>query len=391
MYCKNCGKVINDDAQYCKYCGTYVNEINVTNNNEVTDNKVKETIMNDKHMSKKYHHQIIVTILCLVALSYAIFSPIKFEVQIMGISAEVKISYDLVMQKAKFRVGSLGFDKDNVSIIDFINMKLNVVNHFLFGSDLSSVTKTIYNENQQESHTDWYNRALIEYSSNEELRKNFFTKNLFKSKEEKEKNFSNLVQQLKLSADNVSEVYYNSYYYSSSEINEEYVRKYIKVFNRLGFDIDNAEGQYYFRPYYPYLLQTFGIPKAWKEYIELSYSRQNDFGEAYCKLSADEIRNAINQYDKFILKYPNFVNIEEVKKDQNSYIYSYLHGFDNGRIFDYETNRIKEEYKKSIDNFLKEDTRFSKYDLVNEYYNKIKKNNYKINEDISNWLWEQLF
>ena len=164
MYCKNCGKVINDDAQYCKYCGTYVNEINVTNNNEVTDNKVKETIMNDKHMSKKYHHQIIVTILCLVALSYAIFSPIKFEVQIMGISAEVKISYDLVMQKAKFRVGSLGFDKDNVSIIDFINMKLNVVNHFLFGSDLSSVTKTIYNENQQESHTDWYNRALIEYS-----------------------------------------------------------------------------------------------------------------------------------------------------------------------------------------------------------------------------------
>lgn len=373
MYCKNCGKEINDDVQYCKYCGSRVSRVNVINNDENSD---------DKHLYK-----LIVTILCLMILSYAIFSPIKFDVQIMGVSAEVKISYDLTMQKAKYRIGALGFDKEGVSLIDFINLKLNVISHSLFNSDISSIIETIDNKEPQTSNSAWYDRALIEYYSNEDLRKHFFAQNLFKSKEEKEENFSNLVQQLKISAENVSDVYYNSY----SEINEEYIRKYIKDFNKLGFDIDNAEGQYYFRPYYPYLLNTFGIPAVWKKYIELSYLRQNDFGEAYCKLSANEIRKVINQYDRFILKYPNFVSIKELKKDQNRYIYSYLHGFDNGRIFDYETNKIKEEYKESIESFLKEDTKFSKYDLVSEYYNKIKNNNYKINENISNWLWNKLF
>lgn len=388
MYCKNCGKILDDDVQYCKYCGICVQETVAVNDEETSDNKANEVITPDniktKNVSRK---KIIVTILCLLALSYAIFSPVKFEVQIMGVSAEVKISYDLIMHRAKFRVGAFGFDKDNVSVIDFLNIKLNVANHVLSGGDTSFITESINNENQKLNNSNWYNKALTEYYANEKVKKYFFINNLFKSKTEKEESFYNIVKRLEISADDITNTYSNANFV----INEEYVRKHIKDFQKLGFDIDYAEGMYYFKPYYPYLLQTFGIPKAWKEYLELSYLRQSDFGEAYCKLAANDIRNVINQYDKFILKNPDFIYIEEVKKEQNSYIYSYLHGFDNGRIFDYETNRIKDEYKKSIETFLSEDTKFSRYDLVNEYYNKIKKNNYKINENISDWLWNKLF
>lgn len=383
MYCYNCGKEIDNEAKYCKYCGSQTNK-------EAQENS-KEDI-NTQTIKKENNKNIvigIVTVVCIGILYYLAFSPVKFDIPIMGVSLEATVSYNISMQKAKFRIGAFGFDKDNVTPIDFINMKLNLINHTLFNNDISpNLTQTINTQTQtrKTENSPWYDRALIEYYSIENKKKHFLMDNLFKSNIEKEKHFSDIVKQLEISAENVSNVYYNA----NIIIDEEYVRKYVKDFNKLGFNIASAEGDYYFTPYYPFLIQTLGIPKVWKEYLEMTIARQNDFGEAYCKLKVNDLVEIIIRYDKFIQEYPKFTHNNRVEEDQNRYLYSYLHGFDNGSIFNHETNKIKDNYKQSIENFLKEYPNFSRYNLVKEYYNKLKKNNYRINDNISNWLWNKL-
>ena len=385
MYCYNCGKEIDSEAKYCKYCGTQIDKEEVQENlQDDVNSKTNETVNNKNIITG------IVAVVCIVILYCIAFSPVKFDIPIMGVSVEATVSYDFAMQKAKFRIGAFGFDKDNVSPIDFINMKLNLINHTLFNSDISpNLTQTINTQTQarKTENSPWYDRALIEYYSIENKKKHFLIDNLFKSNIEKEEHFSDIVKQLEISAENVSNAYYNA----NLMINEEYVRKYVKDFNKLGFNIASAEGDYYFTPYYPCLIQTVGIPKVWKEYLEMTVARQNDFGEAYCKLKINDLVDVIIRYDKFMQEHPKFTHNNLVKEEQNRYLYSYLHGFDNGSIFDYETNKIKDDYKQSIEKFLKEHTDFSRYSLVNEYYNKLKKNNYRINDNIGNWLWTQIF
>lgn len=362
--CKCCGKQIDNNSNFCQFCGKSIAENNCNN--------------------------IIIFLMSIIIITFFMFSPMTFNISIMGISLDATVSYDITMQRAKFRIGAFGFDKDNVSPIDFINMKLNLINHTLFNSDISSnLTQTINTQTQTKKteNSPWYDRALIEYYSIENKKKHFLMDNLFKSNIEKEEHFSDIVKQLDIAAENVSNTYYNS----NQIINEEYVRKYVVDFQQLGFNITFIEGIYCFRPYYPYLIKTFGIPKIWKEYLELTSARQNDFGEACCKLGANDLVYVILRYDKFLQKYSDFIYKDMVKQEQNMYLYSYLHGFDNDLKFDTETNKIKKEYKQSIENFLKDYQNFSKYSLVNEYYLKLKKNNYKINDDISTWLWHKLY
>ena len=383
MFCSNCGKELDNDDRYCKHCGYQIAKEEAPENT----NYIKPQI-NEPRNSKNIIIGVV-TIICIIVLFCFAFSPIKFDIPIMGVSVEATVSYDFAMQKAKFRIGAFGFDTDNVSPIDYLDMKLNLINHFLFNSDISpELTQRINTQTQssKSKNSPWYDRALVEYYSLEKNKNSFFLNNLFKSNAEKEANFSDLVKQLSTSAENVTNAYYNA----NSYIDEEYIRKYVKDFNKLGFDISFSEG-YYFSPYYPYLLQTFGIPRVWKEFLRMESARQNDFGEMYCKLKANEIADVIIRYDAFIKKHPKFTYKNTVMKNQNIYLYSYLHGFDNGIIFDYETKKIKDEYKKSIENFLKEHTEFSRYNLVNEYYNKLKKNNYRINDDISHWIWEKIY
>lgn len=366
QFCKHCGKQIDRHSNFCQYCG--------------------------KSIIKEQETNITIPLLVVVIISFFIFSPITFNIQIMGIPLESKVSYNFIMQEAKFRIGPFSFDKEDVSLLDYINIKSNVINHFLLNRDISpSIMKILTSHANTEyrrfSNSSWYNNALTEYSVIENKKNNFFFENLFKSQKEKEERFFDIVKQLDIAAENVSNTYHNT----NQKINETYARNYKENFNNLGFDIVFSEGDYYFRPYYPYLIKTFGIPRAWKEYLEITYARQNDFGEAYCKLNSTDLVNIILRYDKFAQEYSNFVYKDVVVKEQNKYLYSYLHGFDNELIFDYQTRQIEQNHKQSIENFLKEYPKFSKHNLVNEYYLKLKKNNYKINDSISNWLWYKLF
>lgn len=366
--CKYCGKQIDSNFNFCQFCGRPSVE---NNNNNII---------------------IIILLVSIIIITFFMFSPMTFDIQIMGISVESKISYDFITQKAKLKIGAFGFDREGVSPVDYVNIKYNVINNILLNNDKSlNIIEMISSQTNDEycrlANSAWYNKALVEYSSLENQKNNFFFKNIFNSKKEKEEHFSDIVKQLDIAAENVSNTYYNS----NQIINEEYVRKYVVDFNQLGFDITSTEGIYCFRPYYPYLIKTFGIPKIWKEYLELASARQNDFGEACCKLGVNDLVDVILRYDKFLQKYSDFIYKDMVKQEQNMYLYSYLHGFDNDLKFDTETNKIKKEYKQSIENFLKDYQNFSKYSLVNEYYLKLKKNNYKINDDISTWLWHKLY
>ena len=141
MYCYNCGKEIDSEAKYCKYCGTQIDKEEVQENiqNDI-NSKTNETVNNKNIIIG------IIVVVCIVILYCIAFSPVKFDIPIMGVSVEATVSYDFAMQKAKFRIGAFGFDKDNVSPIDFINMKLNLINHTLWQMQayINLINKVLY-------------------------------------------------------------------------------------------------------------------------------------------------------------------------------------------------------------------------------------------------------
>ena len=49
MYCKHCGKQIDDDAKFCSFCGTPVDALNMPQNNvKVTVPEQKKEVVTDK-------------------------------------------------------------------------------------------------------------------------------------------------------------------------------------------------------------------------------------------------------------------------------------------------------------------------------------------------------
>ena len=66
MYCKNCGKKIEDNVKFCSYCG---GENNTTNVNLV-DATVTDKIVKEQNPVKKSKRKIIgIVLLCLQAIS----------------------------------------------------------------------------------------------------------------------------------------------------------------------------------------------------------------------------------------------------------------------------------------------------------------------------------
>lgn len=156
-------------------------------------------------------------------------------------------------------------------------------------------------------------------------------------------------------------------------------------FKQYGFETYMAEGDYYLRYPYTNMTQLFDVPQDWQDWLYILSKRQNDLEDAGLMISVEELRKAIVSISDFIKKYPNFVAKDDVDEKLKYYYFYYLDGIDNSPIYDYETNKVKPTYINSYKTFIDTNKDCIGYKTVENYYNKLKNNNFKYIERVGRW------
>lgn len=156
-------------------------------------------------------------------------------------------------------------------------------------------------------------------------------------------------------------------------------------FKQYGFETYMAEGDYYLRYPYTNMTKLSNVPQDWQDWLYILSKRQNDLEDACLMISVEELRKAIVSMSDFIKKYPNFVAKDDVDEKLKYYYFYYLDGIDNSRIYDDETNKVKSSYINSYKTFIDTNKDCIGYKTVENYYNKLKNNNFKYVERVGSW------
>lgn len=156
-------------------------------------------------------------------------------------------------------------------------------------------------------------------------------------------------------------------------------------FKQYGFETYMAEGDYYLRYPYTNMTKLSNVPQDWQDWLYILSKRQNDLEDAGLMISVEELRKAIVSISDFIKKYPNFVAKDDVNEKLKYYYFYYLDGIDNSRIYDDETNKVKPAYINSYKTFIDTNKDCIGYKTVENYYNKLKNNNFKYVERVGHW------
>lgn len=156
-------------------------------------------------------------------------------------------------------------------------------------------------------------------------------------------------------------------------------------FKQYGFETYMAEGSYYLRYPYTNMTKLSNVPQDWQDWLYILSKRQNDLEDAGLMISVEELRKAIVSMSDFIKKYPNFVAKDDVGEQLKYYYFYYLDGIDNSRIYDDETNKVKSSYINSYKTFIDTNKDCIGYKTVENYYNKLKNNNFKYVERVGRW------
>lgn len=156
-------------------------------------------------------------------------------------------------------------------------------------------------------------------------------------------------------------------------------------FKQYGFETYMAEGDYYLRYPYTNMTKLFDVPQDWQDWLYILSKRQNDLEDAGLMISVEELRKAIVSISDFIKKYPNFVAKDDADEKLKYYYFYYLDGIDNSPIYDYETNKVKPAYINSYKTFIDTNKDCIGYKTVENYYNKLKNNNFKYVERVGRW------
>ncbi len=156
-------------------------------------------------------------------------------------------------------------------------------------------------------------------------------------------------------------------------------------FKQYGFETYMAEGSYYLRYPYTNMTKLSNVPQDWQDWLYILSKRQNDLEDGGLNISVEELRKAIVSISDFIKKYPNFVAKDDADEKLKYYYFYYLDGIDNSPIYDYETNKVKSSYINSYKTFIDTNKDCIGYKTVENYYNKLKNNNFKYVERAGHW------
>lgn len=209
----------------------------------------------------------------------------------------------------------------------------------------------------------------------------------------------------------------SKYYVDNSGISFDFDFNYVKnhkdEYKKYGIGFNIPEFNWEPEEDYTMLLNTPDIPENWSEWLKLqqkyvSKNRKNCL-KMYLRstgceggtMTIPEREQAIVDLSKIeqksdvikSIKSPDFDYIPFTSKEL---LYTYLLGNDLKPIFEWDyrndksTSRLNKTSKKSFEHFIKYHSDSIYYDLVSEYYNRLKQNNFADTNETTDWLLKEL-
>jgi hypothetical protein len=147
---------------------------------------------------------------------------------------------------------------------------------------------------------------------------------------------------------------------------------------------------YYFEIDYDKILKDFGrfASDQVARYLEIMAAESNKhFAEdAALVISLDELADRTVKTEKYIDRYPDFVQVQQVKQFHDYYLTAYLLGLNNTPLFDYQTEKAKEAFLKSYENTIANQKGTKLAAILEEYLVLLKRSDYMRTEEIVNFV-----
>jgi hypothetical protein len=170
--------------------------------------------------------------------------------------------------------------------------------------------------------------------------------------------------------------------FSSPELNE-----FVQTVLENGYHFSTSEGGIYLEINYGRLKKQLEmvISDVMAKYLEIE-AHAHISKDAALTVTWDELADRIVELERFILKNPNFKENQVLYDRYKNFLRFYLKGMDNTNIADHNhPGQLAQEVKNSYERFLREYNNTEAYSIVDEYYYKLKANQYRLTDEIRSY------
>ncbi|SHI97082.1 hypothetical protein [Lutispora thermophila] len=169
-------------------------------------------------------------------------------------------------------------------------------------------------------------------------------------------------------------------------IEDEEIKELLKETEELGYKVEMAEGSFFpVIDYGFYEKYSAYVTEDVKDYISIMAveSGKAPAKDAALAISWGELLERISKQERFLNEHKESVKFEKINELYGKYIFLALHGLDNTPLFGRSDNRLDDEAKAAYEKAITKDSQVSK--VIKEYYELIKKNGYKMTEEVKNY------
>ena len=158
-----------------------------------------------------------------------------------------------------------------------------------------------------------------------------------------------------------------------------------EIYEKSGIKIKEENCIYSFSEDWDYLYNAYSGAISEEYGMWLKYLANNfDHTPEHKNYKASELKNNILFLEELLIKNPRFIAAKDVDAELSQMLYKYMQ-HDNTNVYN-SNNQLNPEYKKSYENFLRENTESIFYMLVKDYYQILKENNFKYTPPVKEWL-----
>ena len=162
--------------------------------------------------------------------------------------------------------------------------------------------------------------------------------------------------------------------------------KMLKRINHYGYKFDMIEGVVLVSIADPkFILNNLSgiISQALKSYItkvieEIDTAGNSDDAPV---ISPDDLANRLFWWESFINNNQDFFLIDDCFQTYDGYLYTLMLGTDKNPAFNYDSQKLNENFKKVYEKIVNNHKRTGAADVIERYYNILKKNNFVINKE----------
>jgi hypothetical protein len=162
-----------------------------------------------------------------------------------------------------------------------------------------------------------------------------------------------------------------------------------------GMSLNSSEGTYFLEPQTGYLLQNFGrrLSTAYREYLGIEIKEQQfRFAEDQTILiPSDSLIARILTWENFMTRNPDFVQIKMAQDQYAQYMGAFLTGMDNSRVFDFNSNRLKDSSKTAFESFILKYPESKSKEVVKSFLELLQSTNFNYTEKVDSFMLERVY